>query len=410
LKIPTAEPLISDANDWYARFVTVRNTFSSRVGQISNAALNRGVLAYDENTTSEDKVHYNQDVETLAILTGLEIDSAKSGIKPDLSEYIENKRARRSIFLRYKTIAESDEAHKWYEPTKNARLKKYFESVDWNSVSSNLEKLPYFAYMLEHKTEKIKTSPVSDESLFVFAQSPDWKDRLDKTTLDRVASIIRDYETALQRIRYINHIPSEMKRKGDVYRILYARGQENDYSVDELYSLFENMSPQQVRKARHGVEDSRWHLTPPEERQHLLYGLTDVMGLSDYLDVLCDFSHGGYRIVGDIICDLDDMHRNKGIKTNIAKQKGDSKDLQTMLSGIERADEYKAHIVRNCINVICPPSRRGALDFDEVVKYAVALGKRQFALEVLPATVLDLTLDRSHVYKVAEPKKKKWRF
>lgn len=56
LKIPTAEPLISDANDWYARFVTVRNTFSSRVGQISNAALNRGVLAYDENTTSEDKV------------------------------------------------------------------------------------------------------------------------------------------------------------------------------------------------------------------------------------------------------------------------------------------------------------------------------------------------------------------
>ena len=409
LKIPTAEPLISDANDWYARFVTVRNTFSSRVGQISNAALNRGVLAYDENTTSEDKVHYNQDVETLAILTGLEIDSAKSGIKPDLSEYIENKRARRSIFLRYKTIAESDEAHKWYEPTKNARLKKYFESVDWNSISSNLEKLPYFAYMLEHTTEKVKTSPVSDEYLFVFAQLPNWKERLDKTTLDRVASIIRDYETALQRIRYINHIPSEMKRKGDIYRILYARGQENDYSVDELYSLFENMSPQQVRKARHGLEDSRWHLAPPEERQHLLYVLTGVMGLSDYLDVLCDFSRGGYRIVGDIICDLDDMHRNKGIKTNITKQKGDSKDLQTMLSGIERADDYKAQIIRNCINVICPPSRRGALDFDEVIKCAVALGKRQFALEVLPSTVLKLTLDRSHVFKVEEPKKKKWR-
>ncbi len=409
LKIPTAEPLISDANDWYARFVTVRNTFSSRVGQISNAALNRGVLAYDENTKSEDKVHYNQDVETLAILTGLEIDSSKSGIKPDLSEYIENKRARRSIFLRYKTIAESDEAHKWYEPTKNARLKKYFESVDWNSISSNLEKLPYFAYMLEHTTEKVKTSPVSDEYLFVFAQLPNWKERLDKTTLDRVASIIRDYETALQRIRYINHIPSEMKRKGDIYRILYARGQENDYSVDELYSLFENMSPQQGRKARHGLEDSRWHLAPPEERQHLLYALTGVMGLSDYLDVLCDFSHGGYRIVGDIICDLDDMHRNKGIKTNITKQKGDSKDLQTMLSGIERADDYKAQIIRNCINVICPPSRRGALDFDEVVKCAVALGKRQFALEVLPATVLDLTLDRSHIFMVEEPKKKKWR-
>ena len=356
-------------------------------------------------------MHYNQDVETLAILTGLEIDSAKSGIKPDLSEYIENKRARRSIFLRYKTIAESDEAHKWYEPTKNARLKKYFESVDWNSVSSNLEKLPYFAYMLEHKTEKVKTSPVSDESLFVFAQSPDWKEHLNKATLDRVASIIRDYETALQRIRYVNHILSEMKRKGDIYRILYARGQENDYTVDELYSVFEDMSPQAIRRARHKLGEYKWHLVPLEERQRVLYDIgRNTFGLYDYLDVFCDFRHGGYRIVGDIICDLDDMHRNKGIKANITKQKGDSKDLQTMLMGIERADDYKAHIVRNCINVICPPSRRGALDFDEVVKCAVALGKRQFALEVLPATVLALTLDRSHVFAELEPKKKKWRF
>jgi hypothetical protein len=104
------------------------------------------------------------------------------------------------------------------------------------------------------------------------------------------------------------------------------------------------------------------------------------------------------------------MHRNKGIKTNITKQKGDSADLQTMLSGIENADDYKAQIIRNCINVIYPPSRRGALDFDEVVKCAVTLEKRQFALEVLPSTVFKLTLDRSHVFKVEEPKKKKWRF
>ena len=408
LKIPAAEPLISDANDWYARFVTVRNTFSSRVGQISNAALNRGILAYDENTTSEDKVHYNQEVETLAILTGLEIDSAKSGIKPNLSEYIDKRTARRSIFLRYKAIAGSDDAHKWYEPTKNARLKKYFESVDWNTVSSNLEKLPYLAYTMEHKTEKVIVSPVRDENLFAFAQSSDWKEQLDKATLERVATIIRDYETALQRIRYINHIPSDMKRKGDIYRILYARGQENDYSVDELYSLFENMSPQQIRKARHGLEDTHWHLAPPEERQRLLYGFAGVMGLADYLDVLCDFSHGGYRIVGDIICDLDDMHRNKGIKSSLTKQKGDSKELQAMLMGIERADDYKEHIIRNCINVIYPPSRRGALNFDDVVKCAVALGKRQFALEVLPSTVYDLALDRRD--PTSEPKKRKWRW
>ena len=35
LFIPTEEPIVSDANDWKARFETVKNTFSSRVGQIS---------------------------------------------------------------------------------------------------------------------------------------------------------------------------------------------------------------------------------------------------------------------------------------------------------------------------------------------------------------------------------------
>ena len=81
LKIPTAEPLISDANDWEARFTTVKATFSSRVGQISNAALSRGVIAYDESITDEERKAVLEEVETLAILTGLEIDSAKSGIK-----------------------------------------------------------------------------------------------------------------------------------------------------------------------------------------------------------------------------------------------------------------------------------------------------------------------------------------
>ena len=169
------------------------------------------------------------------------------------------------------------------------------------------------------------------------------------------------------------------------------------------------MSPQAIRRARHKLEEYKWHLVPPEERQYILSDLC-TSSVYTYSDALCDFRHGGYRIVGDIICDLDDMHRNKGIKTNIAKQKGDSKDLQKMLMGIENSDDYKTQIIRNCINVICPPSRRGAIEFDEVVKCAVALGKRQFALEVLPPTVLKLTLDRSHVFKVEEPKKKKWRF
>jgi hypothetical protein len=112
LKIPAAQPLMADARDWYARFQTVKSTFSSRVGQISNAALRRGVIAYDENTDDAEKEQCRQDTEVLCILTGLEIDSAKSGVKPDLSEYLEERRGRKSLFLRYKAIVDGKEERK----------------------------------------------------------------------------------------------------------------------------------------------------------------------------------------------------------------------------------------------------------------------------------------------------------
>ena len=408
LKIPTEQPLIADANDWYERFITVKNTFSSRVGQISNAALSRGIIAYDENTADEEKERYYHEVEPLAILTGLEIDSAKSGVKPDLSEYIEKKNTRRSRFLRYKAFVGSDDGHKWYELSKNARLKKYFESIDWNGVSSNLEKLPYLAYMLERETETVTVRPVSDEQLFTFAQTPDWKDTINTEMLTRVAELIKDYETALNRVRHIKHISTDMKRKGDIYRILFARGQEKDYTVDELYSAFDTMLPQQIRKARLILDEVKWHLVPSEERTNILYTICRTGSLYDYLDIFCDFRNGGYRIVGDIICDLDDMYRKMEIQKSASKQKGDSKDLQTLLSGITARADYKEQIIRNCLNIIHPANGKNRLDYVEVVKCAVALGKRQFALEVLPSVVLEQTIDRSHLYTETKPKKK-WR-
>lgn len=399
LKIPTAEPLIADANDWYERFTTVKNIFSSRIGQISNAALSRGVIAYDKNTDAEDKEKYYHEVESLAILTGLEIDSAKSGIKPDLSEYIEKKNTKRSIFLRYKAIVDREESHKWYAPTKNARLKKYFSSVDWSAVSSNLERLPYFAYMLEKETEKSLVIPVSDEQLFTFAREPGWKDKLNPDTLKRVENLIKDYHEALKRVRSVKHISADMKRKNDIYRILYARGQEKTYSVDELYSVFDSMTSHQVRKARLALDEVKWCFISPEERQNVLYSICRTAKLYDYSDVFCDFRSGGYRIVGDIICDFDDMYRKIGIQKNITR-KGDSKELKRLLAGVENAYDYKEQIVRNCMNIIRPADKKNCLDYTDVVKCAVALGERQFVLEVLPSVASDLTID--------EPKKK-WR-
>ena len=67
----------------------------------------------------------------MTILTGLEIDSVKSGIKPELLEYLGNRTAVKSLFLKYKRIAGDPDEHKWHETSKVKRLKAFFADIEF---------------------------------------------------------------------------------------------------------------------------------------------------------------------------------------------------------------------------------------------------------------------------------------
>lgn len=250
LSIPTAEPQIRNANDWYARFETVRSTFSSRVGQISNAALDRSMLAYDESIDEGIKEQNRKETETLAILTGPEIDSAKSGIKPDLSVYLDSKTARRSHCLKYKRLLEEAEARPvWYEDTFAEKMKKYIDSTDWDSVTANVEKLPYYAYMLKKNTPRKVPKPAPSSGLFTFAKSPNWQDNLDAALFEPIKELIDTYDRCLRRIRSNSHpTPSNSKRR-DIDRILMIRDQEDTYDSESLYALFTEMDATRIKTA-----------------------------------------------------------------------------------------------------------------------------------------------------------------
>lgn len=396
LRIPSAEPIIADANDWHARMETVKSTFSSRVGQISNAALRRGIIAYDENSENDERIQSRQDTETLAILTGLEIDSAKSGVKPDLSEYLKERKAKKSLFLQYKAIIGDSSDRKWYEPTTAKRVSEFINRADWGSVSSNLEKLPFYAYALGEATVLHKAHSASDEVLFSFAQKKGWQDSLDPHAFERTRSIIMAYREAQSRLRYVRHLPKERKRQSDIERILFARGQENRCTADELYHAFDDMTPMDIRQARMKLSEMNWHLTPPADRIIATYSILSGMIDYSYRELFCDFRHGGYRILGDIICDLDDMYRAQGISKSLIR-KDDSDDLKWLLNGVERKGNNKEKVIRNCRRLLTPNIRgKENLDLNEVLKCAVALGERQFALEIIPETVLENCRRISH--------------
>ena len=193
----------------------------------------------------------------------------------------------------------------------------------------------------------------------------------------------------MNRLRYIRHIPKERKRQTDIERILFARGQENQYSIDELYHAFDNIPSFEIRRSRIKLSETAWHLTPPSERMVATYEI--ITGAIDitYRELFCDFRCGGYRILGDIICDLDDMYRTSGISDNLIR-KDDNDELQMLLTGIEHYGDYKQILIRNCMYLFVPHTKEDEnFDLNEVLKCAIALGERQFALEIMPSVVLE---------------------
>lgn len=392
LKIPTLSAPMSNANDWQARFKTVENTFAARIGQICNAALDRSVIAYSEHADPEERKQCRRDLEALAIYSGLEIDAAKTGVRPNLDEILSERKVRRTPFLQYKYLVEqAEERHRaWYEPTYRERLETFFSKIDWNQVESPVERLPWLARQLELNTPKIQEKPAADEELFAFAQAPDWKKQLDKAILSSVSDLLRDYQRCLSRIRACRIPVKGQQRKTDIDRILYARGQEELYDSDELYAFFQQLSPERITGLRQALMERQWHLLAEEQREDFLREYLPEG--ADYYDLLADFRHGGFRMLGDLVCDIEDLEAARKRKQLLLPT--DSPSFQKMMgaylsspfSGNERATVSR--VCRKLLNKIIRPS--------QAVPYVVALGKRNLLWDLLQDHIEEHVLEVNH--------------
>ena len=376
LKIPSIQARVQDAKDWRARFQTVRDTFSSRVGQISNAALARSVIAYNENSPSAERQQAREEVETLAILTGLEIDSAKSGVKPDLSPYLGRSRKGKNLFLTYKYLMDGQAEKK--------KRAAFLSATDWERVDSNLERLPYLAWQLEEHTPKLREPSQPDEVLFSFAQDPQWKEKLPQASRKLVEEIVLEYQRCLGRIRVSMAPVREQPHRTDVERILYARGQEELVTAEELYAAFSALEPEQVTALLEQIREQAWQFLPPGEREdflreHLPGDIVDAFG-----ELLCDFRAGGYRILGDLLLDVE--RENRLETSRQLHRAGDSEQMEEMLESYENKtaqESYREAAARGCRHYL-----ERHIQPKLAVQCAAALGKRGFLWDVLLDAVL----------------------
>ena len=321
----------------------------------------------------------------LSILTGLEIDSAKSGVKPDLSEYLLKERRAHNLFLKYKSLLELDRNHAWYKDSPQKKIKNFFESTDWSKVTSNVERLPYLAKQLKENTKRLNPKPAEDSELFTFAVKPDWKDQLDSNILSSVANLLRQYEAVLSRIRACRAPIKNKSRQNDIDRI-----QEDLIDSDALYAEFSKLSPERVTILRGELTNQSWHLMDKDTRRDFL---TDYLPeFEEYFDLLADFRFGGYRVLGDLICDIDD--ENNATERKKLLRSNDSKEFTEMMQAY--LSKSHAQSYRQAVAVACRELMDKIIKLKKAVPYVVALGKRDLLWELLPDAVY------SHVLAVKQ--------
>lgn len=122
-----------------------------------------------------------------------------------------------------------------------------------------------------------------------------------------------------------------------------------------------------------------WHLMNQKQREDFLFSVLPYNTDEKYTELFADFRFGGCRVLGDILCDLDDMYKADESRKYALHRKNDSVTLKYMMTGYENGGkDYKELIAKRCrqyINLKINP--------DEALRCAVALGKRSFAFEVL---------------------------
>lgn len=133
-----------------------------------------------------------------------------------------------------------------------------------------------------------------------------WKDTLDSEMLSWIEGLIADYNEALNRIRRSRVTINNRSRQNDVNRILYSMGQESKYDSDSLYSVFAGIDDEYIAIVREAIINEKWHLMEREERYDFVKRHFPNADFYKYYDLLCNFRHGGFRLLGDIICDIDD--------------------------------------------------------------------------------------------------------
>ena len=157
------------------------------------------------------------------------------------------------------------------------------------------------------------------------------------------------------------------------------RDQENAYDTDSLYALFTGMDATHIKAVRDALRAEQWHFMKPDARLSFLQEYLPEEAFRAYDGLFSDFRMGGYRVFGDIICDIDDANRQAD-KSKL-HYKHDTPEMTAMIDAYNNripGTDYReavAETCKICLTKLTPPF--------QAIRYAEAMDRRDFIFDVL---------------------------
>ena len=189
--------------------------------------------------------------------------------------------------------------------------------------------------------------------------------------------LLKDYESCLSRIRACRAEIKQKRRRSDVERILFSRGQEDSWDTDELYAQLSALPPERVSEILDALRQEKWQFLGEEAReQFLLAWLPEFQPL---FDLFSDFRCGGYRVLGDLLCDIHEEHEAQARKQ--LSRPGDSPAFADMMGAYLQKQSSQGY--REAVPAQCRKQLDQIVKPVTAVRYVVALGKRHLLWDLL---------------------------
>lgn len=314
------------------RYDVVKNTFSSKVGQISNLSIRIGNAEYAEKSGA-----LKHSCAECTILTGLEIDAAKTGKHPKLDnimkyaksletefDYIRDFKglvdgiSKERYFINKKSIEKADS---YYHITTREDGREIRTEYVYSEKLRGINRMPkhFFDAVLngiELPGEKEKNRYM----YFEFLRDTSWKRSVDSELQKKMAAVISAYRQVarldskvsrmnayLGKSNFEGHVKTILRCQYDIE--LYADIVENDLGLLWAYVDKWFDTNQQTKEAIQALEESNWPFLLDDQKEQVLKRVFQSEYDEKIKQLVTNFDFTGYNILYYTLKDVENMRR-----------------------------------------------------------------------------------------------------